>query len=149
MPFYLTVTDLDTGGNPQTANGTVPKGSGPREGFETAVDGYSVAPSKGLLITCTFKDGIFFENLNYADWIVSGIRFPTDANPCDVTSNSPLNPDLIYAGFTIYDSFTETRYECHQGRILDTRAYQYDIMISAEHMDPNNGHIDVQVNFKM
>lgn len=67
MPFYLTVTDLDTGGNPQTANGTVPKGSGPREGFETAVDGYSVAPSKGLLIICTFKDGIFFENLNYAD----------------------------------------------------------------------------------
>lgn len=149
MSFYLTVEDLDTGSNPQTANGTIAKGSGPREGFEVSVDEYSVPPSQGLLITCTFMDGIFFDEIHYADWIVSGIKYPTEDNPCDVIGTRPANPDFSYTSHTIYDNMTDTRYTANTDRVLDDRSYIYEIRIPAAQMDPNNGHIDVQVNFRM
>ena len=149
MSFYLRVADLDTEGNPQIANGTIPKGSGPGEGFEVSVDEYSVAPSKGLLITCTFLDGIFFDEVNFADWVVTGIKNPTPDNACDVIPNAPANPLLMYKSYTLGEFYTDTRYESATGRVLDDRAYQYDIRIPAAQMDPNNGHIDIQVNFKM
>lgn len=146
MPFYVSVSDLNTGGNQQTANGTVPKGSGDREGFETSVDDYSA--SGGLAVSCIFTNGIFFDDLNYADWQITGI-LPTQNEQCVVEKMQPDNTYLRYDSTSIADHYSETRYICPAGRLLDDTTYIFDISIPKECLDANNGHVLVQVNFRM